>query len=656
MLLFFYFSCSNPERIQVIIGDEPLFQSLSVFVDTMDEKDILLSQKSDALHSDAYHVYVFQEDLARENYQLSKKGKDIEILGGDVLGVQYGLAHYLELQGFRFFHPYETRKPSELHDVYEEEVFDRVHAPQMERRGIHLHTLHPIEGYYDFWEGEELERAQKVGSWVIKNRGNYIQWVALDDITDNPLLLTPWQENTASIVENLHKQGLEVGLGIQIYGSGNLQNAYDLIDQPNGAIEEQLTERLTPILEGTNFDLLELSFGEFFGEDPENFIQTLDKTYDVARSLDSDIEISARIHVGADLQITYQEEEMIYYFLAQYANPDIVPWVHTVMYYNLFEEANGAYHHEYFDEHREFLFARLRDGLPVAYFPESAYWVAFDNSVPTYLPLYIRSRWVDLMNIQKEASEKGYDSLQQHILFSSGWEWGYWQNDVATLRMNWNLEDSYLHTLEEMFSPYQDQTNVAQVVFDLAEIQHRYLIEEKLDRYMCGVDNIMEIGYGAGIISQPPRESFSQMYEGDPQQLTSTADKLRAFAQEQEVYQERLAIAAADRWIREIQDGLAITILRARFMASLLTAIAERSEDIKEAEEYMHTAKSIVEQRALEAHDPNMDRLITENDNATIYQFGYLYRAHELCYWERERIQVQNILQDGSEIPPGCGI
>ena len=36
----------------------------------------------------------------------------------------------------------------------------------------------------------------------------------------------------------------------------------------------------------------------------------------------------------------------------------------------------------------EFLFDRLENGLPVAYFPESAYWVAFDNSVPTYLPMY----------------------------------------------------------------------------------------------------------------------------------------------------------------------------------------------------------------------------------------------------------------------------
>ena len=656
MFFLLYLSCSSPDRIQVIIDEERHFLPISSFVDTMSTEKVYLSRASDTLDFDAYHVYLRQEELPDQSYRLSKTGADTEVFGADILGIQYGLAHYLELQGFRFFHPYETLIPSIIQPPEEGNDFDRIHSPSMDRRGIHLHTLHPIEGYYDFWERDGLERAQQVGSWIIKNKGNYIQWVALDDITENPLKLAPWQENTAAIVEGLQNQGLEVGLGVQIYGSGNLQNAYDLVDQPSGDIEFQIRERLTPILESTNFDLLEISFGEFFGEEPETFIRTLDQTYEIAQEIAPGIEAAARIHVGADLQITYQEEEMIYYFLAQYANPAIVPWVHTVMYYNLFEAANGAYHHDNFDAHQEFLFDRLREGASVAYFPESAYWVAFDNSVPTYLPLYIRSRWVDLHRIQQEVLEKGYAPLQQHILFSSGWEWGYWQNDVATLRMNWNLEDSYLSTLQDMFAPYQDQADIAQVVYALAEIQYTYLIEEQLDRYMCGVDNIMEIGYGAGIISQPPRESFFQMYEGDPQLLFSTAEKLRAFAQAQEVYQEELNITQPDRWIREMQDGLAITILRARFMEHLLTAIAERSDDLTQAEEYIRSAKIIVERRAADAHDPNIERLISENDNATIYQFGYLYRAHELCYWERERIQVQNLLRGTSDVPPGCGI
>jgi hypothetical protein len=60
------------------------------------------------------------------------------------------------------------------------------------------------------------------------------------------------------------------------------------------------------------------------------------------------------------------------------------------------EDAGGAYAHDTFDEHRAFLEENLAAGETVGYFPETAFWVAFDNSGPTYLPLYVRSRWTDL--------------------------------------------------------------------------------------------------------------------------------------------------------------------------------------------------------------------------------------------------------------------
>ena len=97
-------------------------------------------------------------------------------------------------------------------------------------------------------------------------------------------------------------------------------------------------------------------------------------------------------------------------------------------------------------------FDRLENGLPVAYFPESAYWVAFDNSVPTYLPMYVRSRWLDMFEVKTQAVVNGHGSLTDHTLFSSGWELGYWQNDVATLRMNWSVPETYLSVFEDLFS------------------------------------------------------------------------------------------------------------------------------------------------------------------------------------------------------------
>ena len=279
----------------------------------------------------------------------------------------------------------------------------------MVRRGLHMHTLHPIEGYYDFWEPSEenLYRAKRVIDWTIKNRGNYIEWVGLDNITDNPIAHDAWKAHTQAIINDVHQRGATVGLGVQLFGSGNLQNAFDLVDDVNGNREAQISSRLALVLDDLDFDVLEMSFGEFFDEEPQEFIDSVNQAYDILQSVSPGIEMTSRLHVGDDLQVTYDNQEMIYYFLAAYANPEITPWVHTVMYYNLFEPSNGAYHHEDFAEHREFLFERLENGLPVAYFPESAYWVAFDNLVPTYLPMYVRSRWLDMFEIRHNPRQMG---------------------------------------------------------------------------------------------------------------------------------------------------------------------------------------------------------------------------------------------------------
>jgi hypothetical protein len=46
---------------------------------------------------------------------------------------------------------------------------------------------------------------------------------------------------------------------------------------------------------------------------------------------------------------------LLYYFLIKFANPAIVPWVHTTMFYNLYEDTGLAYLHTEFDEHRAYL-------------------------------------------------------------------------------------------------------------------------------------------------------------------------------------------------------------------------------------------------------------------------------------------------------------
>src|SRR5688572_22539658 len=144
------------------------------------------------------------------------------------------------------------------------------------------------------------------------------------------------------------------------------------------------------------------------------------------------------------------------------------------MFYNLFEDAGGAYEQDNFFEHRDYLLDRMRQRKPAVYYPESAYWVAFDNSVPLYLPAYVRSRWLVLDGIGA--------GLHGHLVFSSGFEWGYWLNDVASLRASYALPDRYEALIDDAFGT--DLAALAPIVSELASIEASALIDERLAAYV----------------------------------------------------------------------------------------------------------------------------------------------------------------------------
>jgi hypothetical protein len=54
-------------------------------------------------------------------------------------------------------------------------------------------------------------------------------------------------------------------------------------------------------------------------------------------------------------------------------------------------------------------------------------------SSPTHTPVYLRSRHLDLTRLN------AVGHLDDHVLFSTGWEWGYWLTDALALRMTYSL-------------------------------------------------------------------------------------------------------------------------------------------------------------------------------------------------------------------------
>jgi len=625
--------------------------------------------RADALagHGAGLNVGLVRDQSCAGCYRLEERDGRFAVHGGDVLGLQYGLAALLELHGFGFFHPWQTRAPGSLQLLPGAKVETETVSPDLAFRGLDLHTLHPTEAYFDFWEPSEdnLQGALRTLDFAVKNRGNYVQWKALDNIQSSVPAREAWLAHTRTIVAEAHLRGLQVGIGLQLFGGSNLQLAFDLLDEeqepqaPRAVIRERLS-----VLTEAGFDVYNLSFGEFSASDPQRFVDRVNDVYAALQELQPGARLTATVHVGKDLTVGYQGNVENYYHLVQHADPAVTPWVHTVMFYNLFEDAGGAYEHNDFHEQRDFLRAQLSLGKPAAYYPESAYWVAFDNPVPVWLPLYLRTRHHDLAQLRA----LGPPRLDAHVLFSSGWEWGYWQTDAAVLRMNHHLPETFEDVLAELLRGYGEQGPAfAAAIARMADVQHEGLLVKRLAAYYAARDAAMDIGRTLGIFSQPERPEFSTVASWTPEARASfrsdVLEPLGAFATATEAARDALLalpLPADDRFVREAHDGARINALRARFVEAAWSAVLahaagdETAPLLSRMDALRTEAATVVSVRRSGMHDPRFRRLLATAPNNTLYDYGYLREANTLCFWQREAAQVRNLVEQAGLTVPGC--
>jgi hypothetical protein len=580
----------------------------------------------------------------------------------DLLGAQYGAAAALENLGFRFRHPFDTYAPRVPQDSGA--ALGVVHRPQVRVRGFQLHTLHPIESYYAFWEPSpgSTNDAHRIIDWLIKNRGNYVQWLPLDNIME-PTEHDKWKPFTQELVAYAHARGIRVGLNIQLFGSSNLQHAFDLYDDPDFStpVAESVAQRLPLITKDLPFDVYDLSFGEFFNAEPQRFIDSVNAVAAELRIQAPQAEMHALVHVGATQRITYMNRDMLYYFLVQYVDPSVIPDIHTVMYYNLYDDAGGAYQHDTFSEHRQYLVDRMCAGQPHAYQPETAYWVAFDNSVPAFYPLYIYSRWRDLDGLSKE----GCGPLDNHMLFSSGWEWGYWLNDYASLRASYELAPP-AELIAGAYAPDLG-ANAAVLVNTLIAEQKHALIDQRLAGYLASRDVSIDTGYkfDPPIISQPKRIGFDEVIAPGFAVDMFSANVLGPLEEHAaklvQLNTEARALSLPDsRWARELHDGFAIDALRAQYIHALYSATVAKARgqsgqaDYDRAKKLFDEAKPIIAGRHADLHDTHRRRLLERSQTWLQYQYGYLFMADTMCFWKKELLEVGAILGTTTETPPGC--
>ena len=650
---------------------------------------------------ESYFIRTRSESGKRVYWAAGYSGGEKALLPVNI-GNLYGAYHLLETLGYHFLHPLEPVLPAELHFP---ETLTVTESPRWPIRAWHLHTQHPLELTHvlNGWGPEGVDSRAAWESllpewdlfleWAIANKQNRVEWFLL--------MAESWQEFADSaerqsrlrqLVAMAHEWGLAVGIDAPI--AFKQQHAWTMLREKGNEIAQ--IQKAIDWLNEAGFDYFEIEagFSEFTHPSDLQMVAWMDE---VARYADETYGKPAYVKVHCT-QSQYADsfvdpetgEPLNFNFLPYYADSRMGVLPHTVQYYDL-EGPAYTYDNESFAFIRRYM-QQEAGRREVLYYPETAYWVSFDIDVPLFLPVYLDRRLYDLRLIadDEDSGRMGRGDfagsrIQGQVNFSSGWEWGYWMNDVVTARAAWNPfmeEASHRAALEKSLQPIvkpfgEAAEGVRQVLVDWIDAQNRLFIHGEAagerpespylrtaQAYLQGWEAWDDVNKTIGMLETQPRKmgmldmlnpiaprkhkvDYDQVLEPLLRETHTELELLfnRFFELESQVSPQGVGL------YQEIRDAMEITLRRAQQVYHLyetadnihpiiLNADKTRANiHLNQARRALDRATEIVAQREA-AYRVDADRIAGWNYNPTAYHFGYLWSVRSLHYWWRDEGKI----------------
>jgi hypothetical protein len=687
-------------------------------------KAIIANRERDALGAEGF---ILRSGLDHGAKVLAARGAK-PASGTIAQGSAYAAYAALEELGFAFLHPLRPLIPAQINSPG---PINRTEVPRWQIRGTHIHTMHPLEltdllnGYAGgkdligddgaFTEG--MKEWNRYLEWAVANRQNRVEWVLLrKSPTDFFANSAMRRARLGQLVRAAHDWGIKAGIDAPI--ELVQQHAWTLVrdktpqaGQPS--VEEQITSSLDWLLSprGANFDFLatELGNSEFSHDDPKTVLSKLNLvTEQVASRYGKQAFVKVHASTGQDVPRpgARNDETINFNFLPQFADPRLGVMPHTVELYSLDDPAPTYGNHD-FKSMRTFLNDQRRQSTrPVVWHPETAYWVSYDIDVPLFLPLYAERRLHDLRLLAEDERTLGGRPMGGQMNFSSGWEWGYWLNDVVTARAAWdpllaiaNGDDAFEKALAPVVHPFGPKADeFAKAIAALARDEEDLLVlgkvkpmsegprdVEKLNgqAYMQGWETFDDLStllqkLGKKAASTQPaklglpdtlfspgqspgyRSHVEPLLAAMEERFGERADQLEKLADSAQLPETARPLA------REIAQAARMTALRATQLHGLYDYVdagrldhrvasplsepkakngQPRNERLDAARTAFKQALVIVGKREKDYRVP-VQRIAGWRDNPTAYQFGYLWTVHNLFYWLRD---------DGKAVNPAVG-
>lgn len=620
----------------------------------------------------------------------------ITIRAGNTFSILSGIYHVLNEFGVLRMHPLETHyiqkesiKPINLHFV-----------SKYEKIGTHLHTMHPLEltdmlnGYIDhslkIGDFEDFSSIvdknwNKFLEWMVSSKTNMLEWVLLRansnfDKSDQRI------KRLQLLVDRAHDYGIFVGVDVPI--ALQQQHSWALIETfGDRKKESEQIQKSVSLLNNAHFDFIstEIGFSEFTHGNVSRMLEWLDELTQISKDLGMKTYTKCHISTGQVekgwIDPVTKKDGMNFNFLPYYASKDLGIYPHTVQYYSFDDPAN-TYGNSNFTNMLKYLEVEL-GRREIIYFPETAYWVNYDINVPLFLPLYIDRRLYDLRLIAQIEKNTG-KKINGHIIFSSGWEFGYWLNDKVvnemvaspdSIDLNRSHDEDLRIILKKYFINFGDeatQNSLTDIMLELIIQQREYLIYGTVDgkrpintlkrsgqSYLEGWDTWSDVmGYittyfGKNVATQPDGLRIIQVRNGLDEVLPGP--KYREISpllsEMKDTFNttfhkfKSLSPAIHDE-VRDLFDDLADSI----------EILSLRAAQVYETFEYAYAVKRMVPDSELEIRRISilsimkeagtvMDRRVSNfraenigswNTNPTAYKFYYLFHARTLFFWWRD--------------------
>jgi hypothetical protein len=609
----------------------------------------------------------------------------IRVFSNSARGGNYGAYALLQKLGFRFLHPLEPITPSAATIAKALENPSLLHAretPAFEFRGVHLHTQHPIEltnlltgwGTDTEWNAL-LPEWESYLEWLTAHRQNHVEWMPLDpkrgaQAARGFFSSRAFQDRLRRLVDRAHAWGLRVGVDVPI--AFEQQNAWRLVPSPgrkSDPIEQELIQirsRLSFILAaGFDFISTEMGISEFTAPDEHRMLAWLNEFTRVVAD-EHGREAFTKVHISTgqlckDFKDPRTGAPLNFNYLPYFAHPQLQVLPHTVQAYAA-DDFAPTYGNTDFMDMLGFGQISAQSGRGTVWYPETAYWVSTDVDVPLFLPVYGLQRVRDLRLI----SEKGIEARGQ-MLFSSGWEHGYWLNDLVAVRAAWNPhaekstdDDAFHEILEETLGAPNSESSRPSLVdwlTDLGAVQKRLFIHgvpgaktiESSHQlapgsltgfaYLMGVETWDEVSFAAarlakmtGVRTQPERVGlrFKHLWKqlGPVRTLLSSMEsELSQF--DQRLAETNLGALAGTSYDFELRASMKLLALRAKFIRELYR------DQLDSARRTALEARPLARESA-RRYRTDPARIAGWGLNPTAYSFGYLWTARTLYYWWRD--------------------